>query len=76
MISNLKTSCSGTLHGLGFEKYVDRYLGAFYYRFNRRFDLNKMIASILRVTYKFTPEPESLLRSVELDTYSCKRIRN
>ncbi len=36
VISNLKTSFSGTSHALRFEKYADRYLGAFSYRFHRR----------------------------------------
>ena len=40
VISNLKTSFSGTFHALNFDKYADRYLGAFCYRFNRRFRMN------------------------------------
>jgi len=39
VISNLKTSFSGTFHALRFEKYGDRFLGGFCYRFNRRFNL-------------------------------------
>jgi hypothetical protein len=40
VISNLKTSFSGMFHALKFDKYADRYLGAFCYRFNRRFRMN------------------------------------
>jgi hypothetical protein len=47
VISNLKTSFSGTFHALKFEKYADRYLGAFCYRFNRRFNLEEMTGMIL-----------------------------
>ena len=42
VLSNLKTSSSGTFHALRFDKYPDRYLGAFNYRFNRRFNLGEM----------------------------------
>jgi hypothetical protein len=34
LLSNLKTSFSGTFLALKFDKYADRYLGAFNYRFN------------------------------------------
>ena len=68
VISNLKTSFSGTFHALRFEKYADRYLGAFCYRFNRRFDLDKMTARIMRAICKCSPRPERLLRSAELGT--------
>jgi len=46
VISNLKTSFSGTFHALKFEKYADRYLDAFCYRFNRRFYLEEMTGRI------------------------------
>jgi hypothetical protein len=47
VISNLKTSFSGTFHALKYKKYADRYLGAFCYRFNRRFNLEEMTGRIL-----------------------------
>jgi hypothetical protein len=68
VISNLKTSFSGTFHALRFEKYADRYLGAFCYRFNRRFNLAEMTVRILRATCNCTARPERLLRSAELPT--------
>jgi hypothetical protein len=68
VISNLKTSFSGTFHALRFEKYADRYLGAFCYRFNRRFNLAEMTGRILRATCKCTARPERLQRSAELST--------
>ena len=45
--SNLKTSFSGTFHALRFDKYADRYLGAFSYRLNLQFDLAAMTKRVL-----------------------------
>ena len=39
VLGNLKTSLSGCYHAFDFQKYAARYLAAFCYRFNRRFDL-------------------------------------
>lgn len=47
VLSKLKNSFSGTFHALRFDKYADRYLGAFSYRFNRRFDLAEMTERVL-----------------------------
>ena len=68
VISNLKTSFSGTFHALNFDKYADRYLGAFCYRFNRRFNLEEMTGRLLRASCSCTARPERLLRSAELNT--------
>jgi len=68
VISNLKTSFSGTFHALNFDKYADRYLGAFCYRFNRRFNLEEMTGRILKATCNCTARPERLLRGAELGT--------
>lgn len=40
VLGNLKSSLSGSYHGFNFYKCATRYLGAFAYRFNRRFDLS------------------------------------
>jgi transposase-like protein len=42
VLSNLKTSLSGSYHAFDFRKYAARYLAAFSYRFNRRFDLSTL----------------------------------
>jgi hypothetical protein len=68
VISNLKTSFSGTFHALRFEKYADRYLGAFCYRFNRRFNLEKMTERLAYAICTCTARPERLLRDAELAT--------
>ena len=44
MLGNLKTTPAGTFHALKFSKYGTDYLGAFAYRFNRRFDLRGLVA--------------------------------
>ena len=68
VLSNLKTSFSGTFHALRFDKYADRYLGAFNYRFNRRFNLGEMTERVAHAICSRTARPERLLRSAELAT--------
>ncbi len=68
VLSNLKTSFSGTFHALRFDKYADRYLGAFNYRFNRRFKLAEMTERVIHAICSCTARPEWLLRSAELTT--------
>jgi hypothetical protein len=38
---------SGAYHAFGFAKYASRYLGAFAYRFNRRFRLDQLPKRLL-----------------------------
>jgi len=68
VISKLRTSFSGTFHSLRLERYAARYLGAFYYRFNRRFHLEEMTGRILRATCNCNARPERILRCAELAT--------
>lgn len=44
VLGNLKTALAGTFHALKYGKYGAAYLGAFAYRFNRRFDLRGLVA--------------------------------
>jgi hypothetical protein len=62
VLSNLESSFSGTFHALRFDKYPDRYLGAFSYRFNRRFDLAAMTERVLHALCQCTARPQHLLR--------------
>ena len=64
--SNLKTSISGMFHSFNFEKYSKRYLGAFNFRFNRRFNLVKMTERLLNAACCCGPRPERFLRQAEL----------
>lgn len=66
VISNLKTSFSSTFHALRFDKYGDRYLGAFCYRFNRRFSLEGMTDRIVDAVCNCTARLERLLNEAEL----------
>ena len=42
-----KTMQSGAYKAFGYAKYADRYLGAFAYRFNRRFDLANLVVRLI-----------------------------
>jgi hypothetical protein len=47
VLGNLKTSLTGCYHAFDFQKYAARYLAAFSYRFNRRFDLSTLHQRLL-----------------------------
>ena len=47
VLGNLKTMVSGAYKVLGYRKYGDRYLGAFAYRFNRRFDFADLVVRLV-----------------------------
>jgi hypothetical protein len=70
VLGNLKTSLGGAYHAFDFAKYASRYLAAFAYRFNRRFQLDTLprrllVAAIIAVG----PRPDAWLRSAEA---ACK----
>ena len=62
VLSNLKTSLSGTLHAFGFVKYAHRYLADIQYRFNRRFDLKIILHRLLGAAISTPPRPARILR--------------
>jgi hypothetical protein len=66
VLSNLNTSFNGTFHALRFDKYSYRQLGAFSYRFNRRFNLAAMTERVLHAACLCTAQPAQLLRRAEL----------
>ena len=66
VLGNLKTSLSGTYHAFRFSKYAARYLGAFAYRFNRRFDLATLPQRLLIAVVQCRPRTEPALRRAEL----------
>lgn len=68
ILGNLKTSLSGCYHSFDFRKYAARYLAAFCYRFNRRFDLRAMHRRLLTAAVCSTPQP---LRSIRLADVHC-----
>lgn len=65
VLGNLKTSLSGSHHAFNFSKYAARYLGAFAYRFNRRFDLSTLHARLLIAATTCIPQPLRLVRMAE-----------
>jgi len=65
VLGNLKTSLGGAYHAFGFAKYATRYLGAFAYRFNRRFRLDKLPMRLLVAAASIGPRSATWLRSAE-----------
>jgi hypothetical protein len=65
VLGNLKTSLSGTYHAFAFSKYAFRYLAAFAYRFNRRFDLATLPQRLLIAVVRCGRRPEHQLRLAE-----------
>ena len=68
ILGNLKTSLSGCFHAFDFRKYAARYLAAFCYRFNRRFDLRSLHQRLLIAAVGTTPQP---LRSIRVADVHC-----
>jgi len=64
MIGNVKNSIRGTYHAIS-EKHVPRYLAEFCYRFNRRFQLDKMVERLAYVAVHTTPIPQHELKLAE-----------
>jgi transposase-like protein len=65
VLGNLKTSLSGAYHAFAFSKYAFRYLAAFAYRFNRRFDLATLPQRLLIAVIHCRPRPERQLQLAE-----------
>ena len=62
VLGNLKTMLSGAYKAFGYAKYADRYLGAFAYRFNRRFDLADLVVRLVVDVCRGTATPERVIR--------------
>lgn len=62
VLSNLKTMVSGTHHAFKFIKYAKSYLGAFAYRFNRRFDLSAITPRLIVGVAQHEPRPLRVIR--------------
>ena len=65
VLGNLKTSLSGSYHAFDFRKYAPRYLAAFTYRFNRRFDLGTLHKRLLVAAALCGPQPQRSIRMAE-----------
>ena len=65
VLSNLKTSLSGTHHAFKFTKYAAAYLAGFSYRFNRRFDLRGLLGRLVIDVANTHPHPRRVIRAAE-----------
>ena len=65
VLGNLKNAITGTYHAFDFQKYANRYLGEFQYRFNRRFDLKGMLRRLVVAAARTNKLPEAKLRLAE-----------
>jgi len=66
VLGNLKTSLSGSYHAFDFRKYAARYLAAFTYRFNRRFDLSTLHTRLIVAAASCGPHPQRAIRTAEV----------
>ena len=64
MISNVKNSMHGTYHAIN-QKHLPRYLAEFCFKFNRRFNLEKMIEQLIYSSIQTAPMPQRLLKLAE-----------
>jgi hypothetical protein len=71
-LGNLKTGLSGSYHAFGLQKYAARNLGAFAYRFNRRFDLHSLTSRLLVAAVNRAP---ARLRSIRVPDGHCESRR-
>ncbi len=62
-LGNLKTWMASTFKGFKLSHYTQRYLAEFQYRFNRRFDLRAILASLLADAVRCNPWRETALRT-------------
>lgn len=61
IIGNLKTALTGTYHHIS-PKYLQRYLAECEYRFNRRYDLKRLLPRLLHEALRTPPLPEPVLK--------------
>jgi transposase-like protein len=62
VLGNLKTMVSGAYKSFAYRKYADRYLGAFAYRFNCRFDLADLVVRLVMDVCLGKAAPERIIR--------------
>jgi transposase-like protein len=66
VLGNLKTSLTGAYHAFDFRKYAHRYLAAFAYRFNRRFNLRTLPKRLLVAAANCAPHSERIIRMADV----------
>jgi len=60
LLGNIKSAITGTCRWVS-PKHAGRYLAAYEYRFNRRFDLAAMLDGLARAVIHATPKPHAVL---------------
>ena len=65
VLGNLKTTLTGAYHAFDFRKYAHRYLAAFAYRFNRRFNLRTLHQRLLVAAAHCGPHTERMIRMAD-----------
>ena len=65
ILGNLKTTLSGAYKAFKYGKYADSYLGAFAYRFNRRFNLRGLVVRLIVDVARCDPRSKSVIRQAE-----------
>jgi hypothetical protein len=71
-LGNLKTSLGGSYHAFDFTKCASRYLAAFAYRFNRRFQLDTLPTRLLVAAFAIRPRPANWLRLSEASSENSR----
>jgi hypothetical protein len=57
---------AGTYHAFDFAKYAHRYLAEFQWRFNRRFDLRRILQRLAVAAACTAPQPRRIIRLAEV----------
>ena len=65
MLGNVKNAIHGTYHAIA-GKHLGRYLGAFAYRFNRRFELDRMVERLAYAACRTAPLPRKFATMAEI----------
>jgi hypothetical protein len=66
VLGNLKTTLAGAHHAFKYGKCAEQYLGAFAYRFNRRFDLKRLVTRLVAAASPCQPRCERVIRQAEV----------
>src|SRR5208337_2273401 len=64
-LGNIKSAIAGTCRSCS-PQHADRYLAAYEYRFNRRFQLDKMVERLATTVMKTTPRPYKTIIAAEM----------
>jgi hypothetical protein len=77
VLANQETTLSGAFYALKYRKYGQTYMAAFAYRFNRRFDLRGLVATLIADVVRSKPAPEKwsgggMLRQLSNQDRYCK----